>query len=206
MSRWKLVKFSRWHNSFYLCLKFWILWHLIFVFHAVVSCAQCEWCLVKYRKIISIPHASYLVTLPPKSTEKDCRHIAGRKKKKKRHNTNNWTAGNWRKIILREKPFHMLLTRCQPFHKYASCRMEENVWKFSLCEILNGNYRQHVFSTQELETINLVPVKGKLTSKVSTRQGYQTQVKSLRTEAYEILSLQGSIILSQHTIQKFSKD
>lgn len=140
-----------------------------------------------------------------KYREREQAYCREKEKKKKKDNTNNWTAGNWRKIILREKPFHMLLTRCQPFHKYASCRMEENVWKFSLCEILNGNYRRHVFSTQELETINLVPVKGKLTSEVSTRQGYQTHLKSLRTEAYEILSLQGSIILSQHTIQKFSK-
>lgn len=84
--------------------------------------------------------------------------------------------------------------------------MEENVWKFSLCEILNGNYRRHVFSTQELETINLVPVKGKLTSEVSTRQGYQTHLKSLRTEAYENLSLQGSIYLvPTHNMKIFKR-
>lgn len=36
------------------------------------------------------------------------------------------------------------------FHKYTSCK-KGNVWKFSLCEILNRDYRRHVLAHRNLK-------------------------------------------------------
>lgn len=62
-----------------------------------------------------------------KYKERDQEYRRGKKKKP----STNWTAGNWRMAILREKPFHMLLAKCQAFSQIRFCK-EGNVWKFSL--------------------------------------------------------------------------
>lgn len=88
-----------------------------------------EWCLLKYKvcprlsrekgscqKNLPIPHASYLVMLPSRSTKKEDRHSAGKNKLK--------TQQTELQENEREDPPY---DNVKLFHKYASCSKKGNV-------------------------------------------------------------------------------